>query len=826
MVAYNIQPVFSRGELSPKLRSRADLEQFKTGLGECLNWMVMRQGGVRRRPGTKFIGEVRNSNKPARVIPFIFKTGQTYQAYVLVLNDSFFRVYALDGRVGSFEVAHPYADADLFGIDYDQTNDVLDLTHKSYAPRRISRTSDTSWSIGPVTFRFGPYLPVNATATTLTPSATGNPIPIMTSNTLPSGTANASSGATTAFRAFDGDSGTFWESGTKSDWLSYAFPAVKIITGYSVQSAAGQSIGGGGGEPAALKAPKTWTFEGFDGTNWIVLDSQFGQTTWSDGEVRYFRFTGTVAYIAYRLNVSAINGGIDIAVANLAMTESTTTAPPVTLTASSTTGINGGTGFTNADIGRIVALLDSTAVYRAFVIVTVSSTTVVTAVLDDAPLSATTGTLQWRLGGWGNTPGWPAHVATFEQRKIYARTDAQPSGIWGTKSGAYGAFLDFSVSVPIKDDDSISFLLTDVNEIQWLSEGQDLLIGTAGASRTMGRDSPNLAFSANNFRQSKWTGIGSQAIRPAQSGDGPVFVAAFGKALREFAANDSGVGYNTPDISVLSDHLFASGVIELAYQQEPDSTIWGPVGNGELVGLTYEKAQSMAGMHHHQLGGGGIVESCCTIPGNGINEVWMIVKRTIGGVTKRYIERMLAPFDSTMNTLPNAWYVDCGLQYQGSPVTTVSGLGHLEGLTVSILADGAREADAVVTGGSVSLASGRAASNIIVGLPYTSRLKTLPSAFSQGDGSGLGRRKKVVKIIFDVLDTGDLKSAGKNSATAEEIIFRNTSDNLGSAPPLHRGFHPARPETSWNDDGEVTVIADGPLPATVRSITLALESEP
>lgn len=379
--------------------------------------------------------------------------------------------------------------------------------------------------------------------------------------------------------------------------------------------------------------------------------------------------------------------------------------------------------------------------------------------------------------------------------------------------------------MPLKDDDAISFTLTDVNEIQWLAEGGDLLIGTAGAARTMGRDSPNLPFSANNFRQSLASSYASQPVRPAKIGNSTVFVSSFGKAMREFVQGDSGVGYTTPDISVLSDHLFAPGIIELSYAQEPDSIIWLPNGKGELIGLTYEKDQSMAGMHRHVMGGNGFVESCATKPGQGRNEVWLIVRRTITGVTKRYIERMAAPFQAATSTPDKAWYLDCALQYNGTPATDVTGLSHLEGQTVAILADGAREADQIVNGGAVTLVSGRPAGSVIVGLSYNSRARLMPSPASAGDGSGLGRRKKIVFAKIDFLDTGSLR-VGRSSSTAEEVAFRHTTDYLGAAPPLETGFYDARPETSWSDKGEFTLIADGPLPATIRSITLNTDPEP
>lgn len=818
MPAFQIQAVYSRGEISPKLHARADIDVWKISLKFCQNFIVMRQGGIKRRPGTQYINEVKDSSKKSRLVPFIFSAAQ---AYVLELFDFGFRVYANGGRVGTVEVVTPWAVADLFALDYDQSNDVLDVVHKSYAPSRINRIADTNWTLTTTVTKDGPYLSVNVTGTSMTPSGTGNAVPTMTSDVLPSGTASASTNNATAYLAFDGNSATVWSAAasTYSGWVAYDYGAPRIIVGYSV-TVLNTSFG-------PESSPKAWTFEGFDGAAWVVLDSQIGQSTWSAGETRFFSFINATGYNQYRINVSSSNNvsTVSLSIATLAFVEDAGAATPITITASSIVGVNSGVGFSANDVGRTIALLGSNAVYSPFTITGFTSTTVVSAVAAGTPLQIAQTTTKWKFGGWGTTPGWPAHVCTFEGRKAFARTNAQPSTIWLTRTGGYGTVLDFSVSVPLVEDDAISFTLTDVNEVAWIAEGSnEMLIGTAGASRTLGRDSPNLPFSAKNFRQALASRTGSAAIRPVRVDNSTLFADAFGMALHEFAQGDN--GFVTPDVSVLSDHLFASGVVQLAYAEKPDSIVWAPNGNGELIGFTDEKAQSMAGMHRHLLGGNGIVESVCSIPGTGRHEVWMIVRRTIGGVTKRYIERMSASFDSAYMSASNAWYLDCALQYNGAPVTTVSGLVHLAGLTVGILADGAREADAVVTaGGQVTLASGRPASSIIVGLTYQSRARTLPSALSMGDGSGLGRKKRVMSALLDVLDTGSLK-VGRSVAAAEEVDFRATTDTLGAAVPLFTGTYKPRIEGSWLDGGETEMICDGPLPATVRAITLSIDPEP
>ena len=820
MSIYSIQATFGRGELSPKLHSRADLDHFKMGLKACENFLVMRQGGLKRRPGTQFIGEVKDSSKPVRLIPFIFSASQ---AYVLEVGDYYFRVYANGGRVGSVEVATPWAAADIFALDYDQTNDVLDVVHKAYPPQRISRVSNTTWQVAGVATKDGPYLPLNATGTSMTPSATGNAVPKMTAANLPSGIASATmtQAGYDAYKVFDQDTTTAWSSGSNNPAaIEYDFATSKIIVGYSIQAADLDPARDG---PAA---PKTWTFEAYNGSSWVVLDSQFGQSNWSTTEMRFYSFVNVNAYTNYRLNIIQNNGyNTGIWLGGLGMVEDAGTATPISITASSVVGVNKGGGFSSADVGRTISLLGSNAIFSPFTITGFTSATVVSAVLAGAPLQTAQTTTQWKFSAWGTTPGWPAHVCTFEGRKIYARTNAQPSGVWATKSGSYGTALDFGVSVPIVSDDAISLQLADPNEIGWISEGQSMAVGTTGSARTLGRDSLQNPFLALNFRQTVVSSYGSQPVRPVKVGNSTIFASLFGRALREFVLSQDGVTYDTPDITVLSEHLFASGIVQIAYAQEPDSIIWSVNGNGELIGLTYEKNQAMAGIHRHFLpGAGGFVESVCTIPGQDRTEVWLVVRRIINGVTKRYIERLAAPFEGSFTPPSDAWYLDCALQYNGAPTTSVSGLAHLESQTVSILADGAREADTVVSGGGVALPSKRHASKITVGLAYRSRARTLPSSLSIGDGTGLGRRKKIMRAIVDLLDAGSLRIVSTASA-AEELVLRAETDNLGMAPPLATGFSDVRLDSNWRNGDEIELVNDGPLPATIRSLTLSFEPE-
>ena len=216
---------FTRGELSPLLHGRQDTAHYGAALKTCLNWLPMKEGALRKRSGTSFMGEVKDSSKAVRLIPFVFSSTQ---AYVLEVGDNYFRVFNTYGQVVSggstpVEVATPWAEADLDGIDFAQSADKLYVTHAGKAPQEIIRKEDDVWEIGAYEPMDGPYLQGNTTATTLTISDRGDIVPFMTSATAPSGTVTQNSG--TGWHAFDGNESTSWLIANPTPyWLAYELP--------------------------------------------------------------------------------------------------------------------------------------------------------------------------------------------------------------------------------------------------------------------------------------------------------------------------------------------------------------------------------------------------------------------------------------------------------------------------------------------------------------------------------------------------------------------------------------------------------------------------
>lgn len=179
-----VQNNFNSGEWSPLTYGRSDLQKYKNGLATCLNYVPTAQGGLTRRPGTRYVANTKN-NGQARLIRFEFSTTQ---AYVIEFGDQYIRFYTNDGQLLSgglpYEVSTPYVLADIWNLQFTQSADTLYIAHPSYAPRKLQRVAATNWTLTQITFLDGPYLPLNTTATTITASATTGAITLTASASL------------------------------------------------------------------------------------------------------------------------------------------------------------------------------------------------------------------------------------------------------------------------------------------------------------------------------------------------------------------------------------------------------------------------------------------------------------------------------------------------------------------------------------------------------------------------------------------------------------------------------------------------------------------
>lgn len=491
------------------------------------------------------------------------------------------------------------------------------------------------------------------------------------------------------------------------------------------------------------------------------------------------------------------------------------TTGSVTLTASAAT-------FTLVtDIGRVVRIKHGST-WGYATITAVASTTSATATVNE-DFGATTASRNWRLGVWSETTGYPSCVMFFEDRLFFAGNTDYPQRIDGSRTGDYDNFSPSDTDGVVTDSHAVSVTLnsSDINLIRWMMDDEKgLLVGTAGGEWIVRPSTFSEALSPTNIAAKRSTSFGSSKYQAVRAGKSTVYTQRSGRKVRELAYVYEVDGFRSPDMTVLSEHITKGGLSFSDYQQEPWGIIWFVRNDGVLIGFTYERDQDVLGWHRHIIGGSfgsgdAVVESVAVIPNQEANadELWTIVKRTIDGATVRYVEYMTARFDGD-DTI-DAFFVDCGLTYDGAATTTITGLDHLEGEVVSILADGAVHPNRTVASGSITLS--REASVVHVGLGYNSDIQTLNIEAGAADGTAQGKTKRINRVVTRLYKTLGLKY-GPSVDNLDVQTFRTSADPTNSPPALFTGDI----EINWNDgyskEGLIYFRQDQPLPFTMLGI--------
>lgn len=409
--------------------------------------------------------------------------------------------------------------------------------------------------------------------------------------------------------------------------------------------------------------------------------------------------------------------------------------------------------------------------------------------------------------------GWPEVPVIFRERLGFLK------GLRGalSVSGDYENFAK-KIDGTVTADAAIQFTVPDSNPPRWMREGNDLLVGTGGREIAVGEITTSDPLGPGNIKARKQTVFGSRAVEPVEVGDSILFVTRSGKKLREIRYSWETNSYQSVDLTVLSEHIAKAGISQMAYQQEPFSVVWSCTTLGELLGFTYNREQDVLGWHRHPVGGSAIVESVCSIPspdGKG-DDLWIQARLTINGATRRYIGWMVAPFDGDDSDLSDAFYVDFGLTYSGVATDTITGLYHLKGCTVDILADGSTHDQKVVdSNGTITL--DREASIVQVGLPCPARLRTMRLDAGSALGTAQGKTKRITRILLRMLKTLGGKF-GPNDSNLDPIIYHEGGETMDAPPALLTGDRTLPWPGGYDTEGYVNLVWDTPTPATVITI--------
>jgi hypothetical protein len=903
------------GEVDPRIDARVDVQKYYNAARIIENMIILQQGGAMRRPGTYFVVATKHSDKKAKLFNFSFST---LQGYILEIGNKYIRFFKDQGQIvvayaawltgtayiegdlrtnagsyyrclvahtsGTFatdltalyweatggatdlayEIPSPYLEADLSILKVVQSADVFFITHPSYAPRELSRTGHTTWTLGIIPFSYGDER-------VITGILANNPLVVTCAN----------------------------HALSVGDWVRFG--------GINGMTELNNQFG-----KITERVTNTFTIAGINSSAY---------TAYTSGGIAYpYEFKGTE---------------IDI--------EGATAADPVVITATGH-GIPDGTKILIKNVGGMVQLND-----RVFI--TVSDGVNAFHLHDYAGHDVDgTGYTAYTSGGvicptvFSVAGDFPGSIALFEQRMELSGSDNEPQAIYGSASGTFRMF-DLGV---VGDDSAFKYELATekVDRVHWMMGQEYLMLGTPGGISRLGSSSPSEALTQTNVNVKKQATFGTKNCDAELVGDAILYVTRGGQTVREifytWNTADSNGGYRTTDLTILAGHIAKgataalSGIVDSDQQQEPISIYWAVRADGQLLGMVYNREQQIIGWMREVTGRRSAVPTIDTIESvtqddtddgetvtlvitrtentaaddttwdlfesvavgtedDNEDEVWVIVNREIGGVTKRYIE-YFKPHEF-YGQLKDYFGVDSGLTFDGGAAKTdisgitkanpcvvthtghhgftdgqkirikdvggmteinqglthsytvanktdhtyelsginssawttytsggqaqvvtnaISGMSHLEGRYIDIMIDGARHPQKLVSSGAVALSW---YGNLIhAGLPFQPVVKPMKLEAGQSEGTAQGKKKRVYGLTVRFHETCTAKW-GYDADHLKDVPF-----GIGAMPALFTGDVEHTFNGPVDTNGDIYITQSGPFPMTILAIMPKMET--
>jgi len=468
-----------------------------------------------------------------------------------------------------------------------------------------------------------------------------------------------------------------------------------------------------------------------------------------------------------------------------------------------------------ADVGNVVRI--NGGIVR---ITSISSETVANATITQELAAVTIAPPDtWVLESpiWNEYDGFPSCSTFHEQRLLFAGAPGDPQQIAFSQSGAQ---FDFTPGT-LDTDALVRAIATDEqNAIEYLAADTVLMALTYGGEFTL-RGGIEKPITPTNIQVKPKTNYGAARVRPVKVQKERVFAQRSGTQLVAIQYAEENDSFGAEDISILSEHLFTEGVVEIAYQRRPVPSLYCVLESGGLAVGTIDRNQNILGWAPWETDGA--VESICSIPRGKTDEVWAIVRRTVNGATVRYVERFEETFEALYGQTgyPYGYTVDCAIEKSSAtPFTTIGGLGHLEGETVAVLADGYNAGTYTVAGAEITLTT--PAKKALAGLGFSALLEPMPPELPTSAGSARGRPVRATEATLLVHQSLGGKINGVPLPT------RSFGDAvLDTPPPLVTGERRVDGLSGW-ERGEplVRVEQDDPLPMHVLAVIQKLVVNP
>lgn len=426
-------------------------------------------------------------------------------------------------------------------------------------------------------------------------------------------------------------------------------------------------------------------------------------------------------------------------------------------------------------------------------------------------LASTDKTRDFAFAAWNGEKGYPSATGFYEDRLVFAGSKGFPQTFWTSKTGDY---YNFGTSIPSADDDGITATLNggQMNGIKAIIAFGEMLLLTAGGEFKVSGGGKAITGSNVLSQPQEYRGVSD--VNPVTIGSRIIYVQHQGNIIRDLAYSYDVDKYTGDDLNLLASHLFEGHkIISMTYQQIPNSIVWFVRDDGLLLGLTYIKEQDIYAWHQHTTAGGKFV-SVCNIGGSTEDKLYAVIER--GG--QYYVEIMESRDKST--NVEDQFFVDSGITYEGEPTDEISGLEHLEGYTVAILADGNVLPQQTVENGKVLL--GNEYKKVHVGLPIDAEIKTLPIDFTAQDGTYLSRKKRIATVTLLLKDSrGGLFGMKENEL--DEFKWRS-NEAYGEPISLQTGkFKVTIKSATYDETQQIIIKQPDPLPMTVLSLIPEIE---
>lgn len=690
---------------------------------------------------------------------------------------------------GEMTLPSPWAAADLDFLRYTQSGDVLFVSCAGYQPRRIERRGASSWSITKYEPQ-GPFSAVpsdenvtmsvgsGAGATTLTASR-----PFFTSSHV---------GA--QFRIFTPGYNHYWKLGQD---LVYS-PAIRVN-------------GVGTGRNISIVTTGTWAGTLTVQKSYVGEDSGFVDTATTITTNTTTTITDTADNTALWVRVGFNASGYTSGLVEVQLTFG---AGGVAASGGSFSGSSGGAAATTTSTGgrfgicRVLSLTSTT----------VANVEVLSIFSSNIP------TFDWYEGEWSDRKGWPSAVALHEGRLFFAGRDK----LWGSISDAFSTFD------PSQEGDSgpisRSIGVGPVQYINWLLPLSRLVLGTEASEVTVKSSQFDEPLTPTNFALKDVSTYGSARIAALKIDTRGLFVEKSGIRVMELAYSVENNDYLPRDMTALCPDLnIGKAVTRIAVQRQPDTRIHCVRSDGTVAVLVVDPLEDVKCWVEYETDGD--IEDVCVLPGTEEDEVYYVVNRTIGGATKRYIEKFAKESECIGGTLNKQ--ADSFIVYSGASTATITGLTHLEGESVVVWAGGVdfspddvnrSQTTFTVASGSITLPS--AVTSAVVGLPYEARFKSTKLAYAAERGTALLQKKRVHQLglilhkthykglyhgnSFDIMDGLPDVEEGTD-VTADTIHDHYDADMIE---------HPG----DWDTDARLCLLAKAPRPCTVLGAVLNIRT--